>query len=719
VSLKQRILNTFGIATVQQLNEANEKARRIGETFENKFSAPFFDPLGENLPENYRNYLAQYSNSVWVYACTYLNATTIAQLPWRLFKKNANGEKVQVNNKIVEDLFHKPNSNDENSTFFNLIEWTSASLDLIGNAYWLLDELVGGRPKSIQMLDGWRMRVVGGKTVRDRVVEGYKYIRNDSSKIDFTPEEITHFKYMSSMTRLYGQGSVTASRTSNTTHKYAQNTNLKIFENGAKLDAVLETDQELGDDLWRRLDSQFNSKYGTFTRAHQTAVLTKGLKYKAIMSTLKDLEYINGLKLTREEICAAFGVPPMLVGILDNASYSNFEEATKVFYNFNIVPKTHRMEEVITKVVQLFDKNLFFEFDLSDITALRDDEKEKSEIAKTYWGMGIPINDIIDKMHLPFEPVEGGDVGLVPFSIAPIETVVNPPEPEPAPGLPVEEDEDEDAGEDDDEKSVKKTRIHTKEQKLFLWKQFDRLTQAVMNAYMGIIDKFFFQLELGVIMRLNNKKDYVKAPPKVSIFLWDEDSTEKRWFNTSTRVHTASVRSNGQRELRNLGIDQAFDVSNPRVIKYLKTYGLTKSKEVIGQARSDVIKALQAGVSAGEGIPELTKRVQNVFVGYKNDAFKAERIARTEVIGTSNFGALESYKQSGVVKKKQWLPEFDDRLRESHLQAGTTYDEKGAIPLDQNFSLAGGSGLAPGNIGTAAEDINCRCTLIPIVDEDA
>lgn len=706
------ILNKVGIATVRQLQEANEKAARISEIFETNTSAPFFDELGGSVPENYNNYLLQYPNSVWVYACTYLNATTIAQLPWKLYKFKQQGSKLvkeQVFNQQIFELFNKPNTNDENSTWFNLVEWTSASLDLIGNSYWLLDDLVGLKPRSIQMLKGSSMRIIPGRKRGDDLVEGYAYIKVDSQKVLFTTQEITHFKYMSPLSQLYGQGSVSASRTSNTTHKYAQQTNLKIFQNGAKVDAVLETDKDLDDDLFKRLSSQFNGKYGTFSRSHQTAILTRGLKYKAIMSTLKDLEYINGLKITREEICAAFGVPPMLVGILDNASYSNFEEATKVFYNFNIVPKTKRLQSVITTVAKLFDKDIFFEFDLSDINALRDDEKEKSEIAKNYWSIGVPLNDIIDKMNLPFNPVDGGDVGLIPFSVSPIDQAAIIPEEE-----PIQQPEEDDEDMNEDEKSVKKT--FTKEQKLFLWKQFDKLTTTISNGYMKIIDTFFSGLELSVIVRLNQKKDVNKAP-QVNIYLWNENEVVDKWFNVSTKVHTASVKTNGQRELRNLGINQTFDVSNPRVKKYLKTYGLTRSVEVIGNARKDVIKALQAGVSAGESIPELTKRVQSVFIGYKDAAFKAERMARTEVIGASNFGALESYKQSGVVEKKSWLPEFDDRLRDTHLQAGRTYDEKGAIPVDESFDVGAGSGQAPGNIGVAEEDINCRCTLIPVVEK--
>ena len=53
----------------------------------------------------------------------------------------------------------------------------------------------------------------------------------------------------------------------------------------------------------------------------------------------------------------------------------------------------------------------------------------------------------------------------------------------------------------------------------------------------------------------------------------------------------------------------------------------------------------------------------------------------------------------------------DDRTRDSHQELdGVTID------LDENFEGEEGSGPAPGMLGSAEEDINCRCTMIEVVD---
>ena len=211
------------------------------------------------------------------------------------------------------------------------------------------------------------------------------------------------------------------------------------------------------------------------------------------------------------------------------------------------------------------------------------------------------------------------------------------------------------------------------------------------------------------------RRKYIAKKINVETILYDEATEIKRWKGQSRKVHEVAMKTNGNRELVNLGLGATFDVTNPRVVKYLEKFGLEKAKEIIGSNREAVKNTLIAGVEAGESIPDLKKRIQAQFTPYTDQGFKATRIARTEVIGTSNRGALEAYRQADVGAKKAWLNEPD--ARDTHIQAGMNYSEKNAIPLDEDFNVGAGQGEAPGNIGLAEEDINCRCSIIPVVEK--
>jgi uncharacterized protein with gpF-like domain len=87
-------------------------------------------------------------------------------------------------------------------------------------------------------------------------------------------------------------------------------------------------------------------------------------------------------------------------------------------------------------------------------------------------------------------------------------------------------------------------------------------------------------------------------------------------------------------------------------------------------------------------------------------------IAKTEVNRASNFASWEGYKQAGV-EQKEWLSVLSDTTRASHEEMdGQTVD------INEEFvSPNGGTAQYPGGFDDPAEDINCQCGVLPVVDE--
>jgi hypothetical protein len=82
-------------------------------------------------------------------------------------------------------------------------------------------------------------------------------------------------------------------------------------------------------------------------------------------------------------------------------------------------------------------------------------------------------------------------------------------------------------------------------------------------------------------------------------------------------------------------------------------------------------------------------------------------IARTEGTATWNSAALMAVNDEGHATK-QWLATVDDRTRDSHLDA-----DGQEVPTPQPFNVGGEMLMMPGDPnGSAAEVVNCRCTLI-------
>lgn len=157
-----------------------------------------------------------------------------------------------------------------------------------------------------------------------------------------------------------------------------------------------------------------------------------------------------------------------------------------------------------------------------------------------------------------------------------------------------------------------------------------------------------------------------------------------------------------------LGID--FDVSNPNVNKFLKAQAQRFATEVNATTWDDLKASLAEGNDAGESLVSLAARMEQVMGD--RIASSAETIARTEVLPAYNKGSHDAWEQSGVVSRKQWLAAIDNRTRDAHAEAhGQT------VGLDEAFQVGGESLMFPGDPNGSADNvINCRCTMIPVLD---
>lgn len=117
-------------------------------------------------------------------------------------------------------------------------------------------------------------------------------------------------------------------------------------------------------------------------------------------------------------------------------------------------------------------------------------------------------------------------------------------------------------------------------------------------------------------------------------------------------------------------------------------------------------------LNAGKSYYQAARDVQAVTDSSYSDAL---RIARTEAhrIQTQsyldNLGLLD---EIGVDYQKMWISTIDDRTRDAHQSLDGKMADKNGIFT----SSAGGVGPAPGQMSTAADNINCRCEAVTIID---
>ncbi len=193
--------------------------------------------------------------------------------------------------------------------------------------------------------------------------------------------------------------------------------------------------------------------------------------------------------------------------------------------------------------------------------------------------------------------------------------------------------------------------------KAALWQQFERWTRPRRNAVERKMQGFFRAQHREVISSISaGKAAFTKGPSE-----WLD---QQKWLlileEYGQLFLPEVIGDKGDLEMRKLLIGVDFDVENPRVLAFINQ----RSFKFSFDTNKGTQKALQAifteSISAGEGVRELSARINTLFQ-FKNK-HQAEQIARSEVIRAANFGAEQSYLQSGVVSEKEWIVSRDLRL---------------------------------------------------------
>jgi len=382
---------------------------------------------------NTGDYLEAYSKVGTVYACVSLIASSFARVAWHF--EDALGNEVRRDD--LRQLLRRPNAG---MSGLELFEATVTHLELAGNAFWYLSEVDGsgifqtdpagalitdgegrprpssrphfGRPTEIHYLEPDRVSIAKGPT---GAPAGYVY-RTGTTDVPLEPDWVVHFKYFNPLDRYWGMGVIQAAALKLETDYYSERWNRNFFKNSARPDGVLETDRTLSAAEFDRLREEWRKGHLGAEQSHRTAILEAGLKYKQITATQKDIDFLQGRELTREEICSMFGVPPAKIGVLRYANYANSREQDKTFWAETMEPKLARFAAKVTaELCGRYDPGLELKF--ADVTP--QDIAQQAEVAVKLANAGLRT---INELRAEFkwgDAVAWGDAWWAPATRSP------------------------------------------------------------------------------------------------------------------------------------------------------------------------------------------------------------------------------------------------------------------------------------------------------------
>ena len=341
-----------------------------------------------------------------VFNCVRVLAESMGMLPCRLLKQTGRVRLPATAHRLYPLITMAPNSYMTAQEFWEMLV---ACLCLRGNFYAYKVQALG----SVIELLPLSPDIVTPKLKEDWTVE-YK-VNFKSGEKTLTQDDIWHVRLFT-LDGLNGLNPIAYARQALGLGQAMDAHAAKLFTNGAVTSGVLRTEQQLTDEAFGRLKTEFQGEHMGVANAYKPMILEMGLDWKPISLNAQDTQFIESKKLTEAQICGLFRVPPHLVASMEKMTLNNIEHMGMSFVNYSLVPIMTRIEHRI-QVGLLSEKDRLTHYAKFNAGALmRGDLKGRYESygKGIQWGILSPN----DCRELEDEnPREGGDIYLTPMNM--------------------------------------------------------------------------------------------------------------------------------------------------------------------------------------------------------------------------------------------------------------------------------------------------------------
>lgn len=189
-----------------------------------------------------------------------------------------------------------------------------------------------------------------------------------------------HFKYYSPSGKYYGEPDYLTTLEQILTSKKADSFNTSFFDNGARPGyGIIFENSAPSDEQKAAFKEFFSTNYKGYSNAHKSLILYTGKPKEGAPNATVKLEKLDGVedmsfenlkKVNRDDIIAAHGVPPRLVGVMT---------AGQLGAGTELIDQLHAFNEVIINPKKSLFENFFknmgieLEIDSIDVTNFKDD----------------------------------------------------------------------------------------------------------------------------------------------------------------------------------------------------------------------------------------------------------------------------------------------------------------------------------------------------------
>lgn len=359
-----------------------------------------------NITGDTEGLAAAYMASVWAYRCVNVRAQAVSRVPYRVFNKKT-GDEIP-GHPLTRAILAAP-------SLLRRWEW---SLGIWGETF---VELMRNRIGNVAGLKWLNPLGVVVDTTNGRINQFQYSSINGGRFVTFEPQEIVFSRFDNPVDDLRGMSPFITVLDELGIDRAMSRVIRMYYANDTRLGMLLIPDRDLNDSDQQKFMAFWNANYKGSKNAGKAALMPFGLRAERVQNQPNE-DDTNLRTVIKQEVCAAFGVPAILVGTGDVATYQNTDAQMQFFSENTVIPECLMIAgDINRQALPYFDNSgdAEFEFIIDDILALSDASRKKADMQNSRLATGgITLNEYRESLGM--KPIPTGEVLYVPSGSVPI-----------------------------------------------------------------------------------------------------------------------------------------------------------------------------------------------------------------------------------------------------------------------------------------------------------
>lgn len=580
-------------------------------------------------------------------------ARNIAQCSLQTFQRVSDTDRQRLHDGVAE-ILSRPNNA---TTAYELVYGLVADLALYDTAYFLVSE---DPDAYLQRLPFPWVEAKGGDTYAP---DHYEVRKNDRGESVIIPaDQVLAFHGWNPGNLRTGSSPVHALKEILAEQVQAAMYRQSVWARGGKVGAVLSRPADAPDwseDARKQFKADWESRYtGTGPGVGGTPLLEDGMSLTRVDFSAHEMEYIEGSRLALNTVASCYHVNPTMIGLLDNANYSNVREFRRMLYGDTLGPVIAQIEDRLnTFYVPTVDDRagVYVEFNI-DEKLQGSFEEQTAAMSSSVGRPWMTANEARALRNMPALADQGADLLVTPLNVltggqaSPRDSA---PPPEPAKARPAN---------------------------LFSIKA--KVTQRHVDKLNEVLAAFFARQGKSVLARIGAERDD----------WWDAERWDAELAKDLHATYYAVTSLLGSDEARALGFKDS-DYNPDATINYLEAVAARYASNVNDTTHQQLTAAMKDPEQEPASVyDQADTRAAGIAIGMG-----------TFLAGfATNEAASQIARTHDVQPTKTWITGLNPRADHAALDGET-------VGINQTFS----NGLSwPGAAGGDAADVaNCNCSV--------